>query len=226
MNKFAKIESPSEEEKKHVSEEEQYIDQPVADDIKNKKIFNKRSVNNMYYNNEYEGMVHEAYEDILGLEKEAGAQADLYKATKDQRYAAADPGSRRGFYDEATTKAGKEEIEKFLAKKNKAGKGSNLMHNLSNPVATAMMWRGLSNKQKAAIIGGGSAAALGIGAGTAALIHNRKKKKGEEVAEKAAAYYDEAQLAKEAAANDYEVACAYEDAALSILSELGYFDEE
>ena len=43
-------------------------------------------------------------------------------------------------------------------------------------------------------------------------------------AEKAAAYYDEAQLVKEAAEYDYAEACAYEEAALSILDELGYLD--
>lgn len=43
-------------------------------------------------------------------------------------------------------------------------------------------------------------------------------------AEKAAAYYDEAQYAKEAAEADYAEACAYEDAALQILDELGYLD--
>ena len=43
-------------------------------------------------------------------------------------------------------------------------------------------------------------------------------------AEKAAAYYDEAQYAKEAAEADYAEACAYEDAALQILNELGYLD--
>ena len=227
MNKSAKIESPSDKEKKHISEEEQYIDQPVADDIeKNKKNINKRRVKNMY-RNEYEGMVHEAYEDILGsMEKEAGAQAEEYKRTYAQRYANAARGSARGVYDDATIKAGREEIAKFLKKKNGAGRVANMAHTLGNPTATAMMWRGLSNKQKAAIIGGGSAAALGIGAGTAALIHGKKKKKSEETAEKAAAYYDEAQLIKEAAANDYEVACAYEEAALNILGELGYFNEE
>ena len=43
-------------------------------------------------------------------------------------------------------------------------------------------------------------------------------------AEKAAAYYDEAQLVKEAAEADYMEACAYEEAALAILDELGYLD--
>ena len=45
-------------------------------------------------------------------------------------------------------------------------------------------------------------------------------------AEKAAAFYEEAQLVKEAAENDYMEACAYEEAALTILNELGYFDED
>lgn len=49
-------------------------------------------------------------------------------------------------------------------------------------------------------------------------------KKAEKAAEKAAAYYDEAQHVKEAAEADYAEACAYEDAALQILDELGYLD--
>ena len=49
-------------------------------------------------------------------------------------------------------------------------------------------------------------------------------KKAEKAAEKAAAYYDEAQYIKEAAEADYAEACAYEDAALQILDELGYLD--
>ena len=44
-------------------------------------------------------------------------------------------------------------------------------------------------------------------------------------AQKVAAYYEEACLAKEAAENDYNVACAYEDAAMQILSELGLLED-
>ena len=77
------------------------------------------------------------------------------------------------------------------------------------------------------------ALAGGIAAGTAALggaayagkkLYDRHKSKAEEQAEKAAAYYDEAQYAKEAAIDDYNEACAYEEAALTILDELGYLD--
>ena len=49
-------------------------------------------------------------------------------------------------------------------------------------------------------------------------------RKAAKQAEKAAAYYDEAQYAKEAAVDDYNEACAYEEAALTILDELGYLD--
>ena len=44
-------------------------------------------------------------------------------------------------------------------------------------------------------------------------------------AQKVAAYYEEACLAKEAAENDYNVACAYEDAAMQILGELGLLED-
>ena len=49
-------------------------------------------------------------------------------------------------------------------------------------------------------------------------------KKAAKAAEKAAAYYDEAQYVKEAAEVDYAEACAYEDAAIQILDDLGYLD--
>lgn len=198
MNKFAKIESPSDEEKKHISEEAQYIDQPVADDIKIKKNINKRRVKNMY-RNEYEGMVHEAYEDILGsMEKEAAPSITQVDAHMKEKGYTKDP-----IHGDATTALAVVEAAK---KKGLLGRGIDLAK--AHPYATA----------------GTAAAALAIPT-AAALIAKKKKKDAEEVAEKAAAYFDEAQLIKEAAANDYEVACAYEDAALSILGELGYFDE-
>ena len=61
--------------------------------------------------------------------------------------------------------------------------------------------------------------------GYAGLSDNRvAAKKAAKAAEKAAAYYDEAQYVKEAAEADYAEACAYEDAAIQILDELGYLD--
>ena len=51
-----------------------------------------------------------------------------------------------------------------------------------------------------------------------------EQRKAEKAAEKAAAYYDEAQFMKQAAEEDYLEACAYEDAAIEILDELGYLD--
>ncbi len=79
---------------------------------------------------------------------------------------------------------------------------------------------------------GGAALGAAVGGGTAyglnKLYHIKDKyisrKNKEEAAEKAAAYYDEAQYVKEAAEADYAEACAYEDAALQILDELGYLD--
>lgn len=52
----------------------------------------------------------------------------------------------------------------------------------------------------------------------------KAERKAAKAAEKAAAYYDEAQYVKEAAEADYAEACAYEDAAIQILDELGYLD--
>ena len=75
-------------------------------------------------------------------------------------------------------------------------------------------------------IGAGALGVAGAAYGGKKLYdkHQAKKSREEEVAEKAAAYYDEAQYAKEAAEADYAEACAYEDAALQILDELGYLD--
>ena len=69
--------------------------------------------------------------------------------------------------------------------------------------------------------------AAGATAGTALALYGAKKlydRHKAKQAEKAAAYYDEAQLVKEAAEYDYAEACAYEEAALRILDELGYID--
>ena len=52
----------------------------------------------------------------------------------------------------------------------------------------------------------------------------KAERKAAKAAEKAAAYYDEAQYVKEAAEADYAEACAYEDAAIQILDDLGYLD--
>ena len=212
MNKFAKIESPSDEEKKHISEEAQYIDQPVADDIKIKKNINKRRVKNMY-RNEYEGMVHEAYEDILGsMEKEAAAR------WKEE--------TRAGNLTSESVRRLRDNGYKLPLSETKV-KNSNAIATIgeegvkNNFAQKASEWV-KKHPYQAGVYG---TAALAIPTATA-LIAKKKKKDAEEVAEKAAAYFDEAQLIKEAAANDYEVACAYEEAALNILGELGYFTEE
>ena len=55
-------------------------------------------------------------------------------------------------------------------------------------------------------------------------INNELSARHSDMPQKAAAYYDEAQYAKEAALADYNEACAYEEAALTILDELGYLD--
>lgn len=46
------------------------------------------------------------------------------------------------------------------------------------------------------------------------------------MAKHAMAYYEQAQMMKEAAEADFVNASAYEEAAINILHELGYFDEE
>lgn len=56
------------------------------------------------------------------------------------------------------------------------------------------------------------------------LKAEQNRRQSQYAAEKAAAYYDEAQYIKEAAESDYAEACAYEDAAIQVLDELGYLD--
>ena len=156
----------------------------------------------------YEAMVKEAYEEIIGLDKEAGVKdvakkiGDAFTA-KDYRDAA---NVYRNHKDTMQTIYGgsKKELRKALNKK--------MGQELKKDVLVGAGKTGLAYALPVAAIGG-TALAL--------KKHHDKKK---EQAEKAAAYYDEAQLVKEAAEADYAEACAYEEAALAILGELGYLD--
>lgn len=172
-------------------------------------------------------MVKNAYEDILGFDKEAlVTEVQLFdEADKDPElarlYAAAldgKPGANaafnKKFHNFAITERMKDVAEHYDKKNRIRGPINNIKMRRAferqNPNANptdpnynkvyrdfAMDWE-----------------------------KNRLDKKwaGRHLGKKAAAYYDEAQYVKEAAEADYAEACAYEDAAIQILDELGYLD--
>ena len=168
----------------------------------------------------YNTMVKEAYEEIMGFDKEAGvldnAKAEL-------------SGMKLGG-----------RLMKDAIKSNPKGVASAIGNRIaSRPIGTAAGVAGTAlaaygakklidrGREKREENGGWSPM------GGAAGMFRRKKEQPQTgttitinspMAKKAAAYYDEAQLVKEAAEADYKEACAYEEAALSILSELGYLD--
>ena len=223
-NKEAAIESPSEKEKTHINEEEQSIDTPVVDNKKIKKCC--KEANTMYND-----MVKEAYEEICGeVEKEA------YVKGYDKSLAGKAWGAVKRY---GRTLAGKD----VKAAKNQLNNlrdsyshiyGGN--ENMINKMMESDYAKGIAEKmpkdiRNARLKRAGAAGATALGVAGAAYggkklydKHQAKKSREEEVAEKAAAYYDEAQYIKEAAEVDYAEACAYEEAALQILDELGYLD--
>ena len=209
----------------------------------------------------YEEMVKNAYEEILGFDKEAFAQPQRYTfdtKTVDQQNedverrlaerdkpikkfqrrvltgATAVGGGALGALipkavldsklgDKAYNAARNEwHKEKKIDMDQIDDRAKEIFKNLKQPHKKKLM---------AKMLGGAAlGTALGAGAiyGASRLRHGTDKylsrKNHEEAAEKAAAYYDEAQYVKEAAEADYAEACAYEDAAIQILDELGYLD--
>ena len=174
----------------------------------------------------YEEMVKSAYEEILGFDKMAGIQDydddklqrkidKLNKITKNGYAGAAGSGAITG----TVTALGRAALLHGL---NKATGGN-------NPIFSAVAPTG---KEIAKSVALNSA----VGAGSRSLAHKfrtnrldklmaeQNRRQSQAAAEKAAAYYDEAQYVKEAAEADYAEACAYEDAAIQILDELGYLD--
>lgn len=154
----------------------------------------------------YENMVKEAYDQIMGFDKEAGVK-DV-----------------AGSVWAATKKAGKGYAD--------ALKGTDIHNAVSDlKINPRVVSKDFRNKAKgnlalgAAKTVGAYAAPVAAATTAAVALKKRHDRKKEEQAEKAAAYYDEAQLVKEAAERDYQEACAYEEAALEILAELGYLDD-
>ena len=192
---------------------------------------------------DYEVMVKEAYEEILGVEKTAAPSKkridrykDYYENSDSQQKlmnAAADRHlirqERAEIRDKMKAAKGTDEYDSLKAK-NKALKkerNKNILTQL-NPVTNAKANVGHYLKSPGRILLGGYAVPEMLddnSAKTTVMADTINKRKAERAAEKAAAYYDEAQYIKEAAEADYAEACAYEDAALAILDELGYLED-
>ena len=86
--------------------------------------------------------------------------------------------------------------------------------------------RKLLNNAKAKRVAAIAAPLAAAGAGVGALALAKKRKQDQDIAEKAAAYYEEAQMLKQAAQEAFNEAQLYEDAAIEVLAEMGYFEEE
>ena len=154
------------------------------------------------YNNIYDEMVKEAYENIVdGFDKEAYHE-----------YSNIPEGQMR-----RSKKAWKEAQKGNLS--------AEAIHEIATkPGAMAAIKEHVMKHKGLYGAGAGTLAAAGIAAGAYKALKNKKKSQEEETAEKAAAYYEAAVMAKEAAEADYANACAYEDAALEILADLDYID--
>ena len=174
----------------------------------------------------YEEMVKNAYEEILGFDKMAGIRNyddgklqkkidKLNKKTEDGYAGATRAGAIKGTVSALGSAA-------LLHGLNKATGKDNLILSAIAP----------TGKDIAKSVAGNSAAWVGSELLKHKFRTNRldklkaeqNRRQSQKAAEKAAAYYDEAQYIKEAAEADYAEACAYEDAALQILNELGYLD--
>lgn len=233
--KEAAIESPSEKEKAHINEEEQSIDSPVVENNLRKKIKCCKEANIMYND-----MVKMAYDEIIGedFDKEAGikeipgkawgavkgAPGKAWKGVKGAAGAVGRTYSGRNVKDIKNSWLNSQDLADLIRAGGdiegavKPGEGIKAMpKEMKSKLRNAQIQRGLAYGVPAAALVGGAAVA-------GKKIYDKRKSKAEEQAEKAAAYYDEAQLVKEAAVDDYNEACAYEEAALAILDELGYLD--
>ena len=170
----------------------------------------------------YEEMVKNAYEEILGFSKEAGLKDVAGKAWDGVKgYGKILSGANVRKAKEALEDI--REIDSMAVNRHGKDKAEEIFHLKARerPYETKLRNARLS---RGAAIAVPALAAVGA---TAYGIHrhNLAKNRNEQAAaEKAAVYYDEAQYVKEAAEADYAEACAYEDAAIQILDELGYLD--
>ena len=174
----------------------------------------------------YETMVKEAYNNIVGFEKEAEALAlPPAKATTIARTTARNAGTKainagRGYLDALEAKDLRGALSARKAYRD-------MLPCLERPeVAEILKDRGVDigrvmkeGARTAAACAPIAAAAVGTGIAAKKLYDKKKARKAQEALEAADAQ-------KTAAEQDYLEACAYEDAALEVLAELGYDVEE
>ena len=174
----------------------------------------------------YDDMVKEAYEEILGFDKEAGIKDVAGKAWGGIKAA---PGKAWGGIKSygRTLRGDLIKDSHIKSQKNKPVRDLQRLGNNPDfiPDTVKTNW----GKNIAKTVGAYAIPVAATAATAYGITKHRARKRAEqeaaqEQAEKAAAYYDEAQYIKEAAEADYDLACAYEDAALEILDELGYLD--
>ena len=177
---------------------------------------------------DYEVMVKEAYEEIMGLDKEAQARWKMEGVTREQidaNNAARSGKSLNALANRSAQRVAQNHVNdraKELRMKQTNNQTASQRASYGQPENSNLLTKGL-DFAKNHKVGTGVAAGLALAGGTALALKKHHDKKKEQ-AEKAAAYYDEAQLVKEAAEADYAEACAYEEAALAILNQLGYLD--
>ena len=156
----------------------------------------------------YEAMVKEAYDNILGFEKEAGVKDVAATAWGGAKKAS------KGYVDALTAKGVREIRKAKKADPNVIEKwmGKEWTKNSRKKMDKAAV------KELGKTVGavGGTAAALGLAAYGGKKLYDKAK------ARKAQQALEAAETQKEAAENDYLEACAYEEAALEVLAELGY----
>ena len=160
----------------------------------------------------YNEMVKNAYEEILGFDKIANVR-DLTDEAIAERLK----------MQESLTKGGYKEAVRTGLTTGGIMSSINVANNLTK-----------GRKSPKVLLGSLGYLAGGVGGALALqkinesyknkLKAEQNRRQSQAAAEKAAAYYDEAQYVKEAAEADYAEACAYEDAAIQILDELGYLD--
>lgn len=139
---------------------------------------------------EYDGMVHEAYEEILGLEKEAAPvrrHTDRIPASVMRKT----PRNKMG-------ETAKEILQQRVENRSTPASVISTRNNRRAAASSAL-------KKKIGIGAGATAGALALGAGLYGFAKHRKNKRNtdESVEKQAFAYYEASQMAKEAAQEDY-----------------------
>lgn len=194
----------------------------------------------MYENyNDYDDMVVEAFEEISGMDKMArninrihnleshyenntGAKK-LVDAMAERHAARYDASAAKAKMKAAKRAHGAESDEYRSARDEKREarrRGRKAMRTQFNPVNHMRDYLGRLSAAPGANFGWMPSVLDDV------MVRNKAYAKAiaKKTEKQASAYYEAAQFAKEAAEADYAEACAYEEAALDILDELGYLD--